>query len=154
MSSETADAPTWDLTHLIDLEAAGLEPSGETDGAAAVDALLEVAQRRADAFADEHEGKVAELDGPGLLAAMQELAAISELAGRALNYAHLSFAGDTADPAIGALLQSSSERATQLNTRLLFFELEWVAIDDELAKELLATDGLDFCRHHLSLIHI
>ncbi len=153
-TTETADAPTWDLTHLIDLESAGLEaPAGgeAPDGAAAVNLLLDEAQRRAEAFQAEHEGKVGELDGPGLLAAMQELAAISELAGRALNYAHLSFAGDTADPEIGALLQSSSERATQLNTSLLFFELEWVAIDDERADELLATEGLDFCRHHLEL---
>ncbi len=154
MSSTAESAPTWDLSHLIDLESAGVEPpagDGPLDGPAAVDALLTEAQRRADVFAAAHEGKVGELDGPGLLEAMTELAAISELAGRALNYAHLAFAGDTADPAIGALLQSSSERATQLNTTLLFFELEWVAIDDERAERLLATDGLDFCRHHLRL---
>jgi oligoendopeptidase F len=155
MSSTAAEsAPTWDLSHLIDLESAGVEPpegGGEPDGPAAVDALLAEAQRRADGFAEAHEGKVAELDGPGLLEAMTELAAISELAGRALNYTHLAFAADTADPAIGALLQSSSERATKLNTTLLFFELEWVAIDDERAEELLATEGLDFCRHHLRL---
>jgi oligoendopeptidase F len=82
---------------------------------------------------------------------MTALAAISDLAGRALNYAHLSFAADTADPEIGALLQASSERATAIRTQLLFFELEWVAIDDERAEQLLATDGLDFCRHHLRL---
>ena len=69
---------------------------------------------------------------------MERLARISELAGRALNYAHLRFAADTEDPAIGALLQRSSEKATSIQTRLLFFELEWVAIDDERAEELLA----------------
>ena len=82
---------------------------------------------------------------------MQRLARISELAGRALNYAHLRFAADTEDPAIGALLQRSSERATQIQTRLVFFELEWVEIDDERAEQLLAADGLDFCRHHLRM---
>jgi oligoendopeptidase F len=149
--SAPAPAPTWDLDHLIDLEDAGLDPLPDADGPAAVDALLTEAQRRADEFAAVYEGKVAELDGAGLRTAMEELAAISELAGRALNYAHLSFAADTADPAIGALLQSGSERATKLQTTLLFFELEWVAVDDERAEELLATDGLDFCRHHLRL---
>jgi oligoendopeptidase F len=150
--ADSAEAPTWDLTHLIDLDAAGLDGGGDPDdGAAAVDALLTEAQRRADEFAAAHEGKVADLDGPGLRDAMEELAAISELAGRALNYAHLRFAGDTADPAIGALLQSGSERATKLQTTLLFFELEWVELDDERADELLATYGLDFCRHHLRL---
>ncbi|MEO7198463.1 MAG: M3 family oligoendopeptidase, partial [Solirubrobacterales bacterium] len=90
-------------------------------------------------------------DGPGLKEAMEQLARISELAGRALNYAHLRFAADTADPTIGALLQKGSERATRIQTQLLFFDLEWVEVDDERAEELLATDGLDFCSHHLRL---
>ena len=114
-------------------------------------ALLDEADRRAAAFADRYEGSVGDLDGPGLQAAMTGLAEISDLVGRALNFAHLSFAADTADPKIGALLQSCSERATRISTRLLFFELEWVAIDDERAEQLLETEGLDFCRHHLRL---
>lgn len=146
---------TWDLEDLIDLEAAGLGTEGSEPAAddpeAAVAALLDEADRRSEIFAERYEGKVGDLDGPGLREAMEALAELSELVGRALNYTHLSFAADTADPKIGALLQSGSERATQINTRLLFFELEWVAIDDARAEELLATDGLDFCRHHLRL---
>ncbi|MGB2850943.1 MAG: M3 family oligoendopeptidase [Solirubrobacterales bacterium] len=146
---------TWDLEDLLDLEAAGLgteggEPAAD-DPEAAVAALLDEADRRSESFAERYEGKVGDLDGPGLREAMEALAELSELVGRALNYTHLSFAADTADPKIGALLQSGSERATQINTRLLFFELEWVAIDDARAEELLATEGLDFCRHHLRL---
>ena len=52
-------------------------------------------------------------------------------------------------PRNGALLQRVQERATAIETTLLFFELEWAALDDERAEELLAGDGLDFCRHHL-----
>ena len=63
----------------------------------------------------------------------------------------LRFSADTQDPAVGALMQSVRERATALNTKLLFFELEWVEIDDDRAQQLLATEGLDFCRHHLEL---
>jgi oligoendopeptidase F len=147
-----AATDTWELSHLIDLGDAGVgaEVAGD-DPTAAVDALLGEADRLAFEFAGEYEGKVAELDGPALREAMERLAKISDLAGRALNFAHLRFAADTADPANGALLQSSSERATTLQTHLLFFELEWVAIDDERAEKLLATDGLDFCRHHLRM---
>ena len=148
-----AATETWVLDELIDLGAAGVhvpEPEEMAEGAA-VDALLDEAARLADDFASELEGRVAGLDGPGLRDAMERLARISELAGRALNYAHLRFAADTEDPAIGALLQRSSERATSIQTRLVFFELEWVAIDDERADELLATEGLDFCRHHLRM---
>jgi oligoendopeptidase F len=131
----------WDLSHLLD--GAGREPRS------AVDAMLEEAQRRADAFAAEHAGKVAELDGPGLVAAMRELAAIEELAGRAGAYAQLSFSIDTADPPRGALLQRVQEKGTAIETALLFFQLEWAALDDARAEELLAAEGLDFARHHL-----
>jgi oligoendopeptidase F len=61
----------------------------------------------------------------------------------------LNFSIDTADPARGALLQRMQEKATAIETALLFFELEWAAVDDARADELLATDGLDFARHYL-----
>jgi oligoendopeptidase F len=80
---------------------------------------------------------------------MTELAALQELVGRAGSYAMLRFATATADPERGALLQRVQERGTQIETTLIFFELEWAALDDERAEELLAHDGLDFCRHHL-----
>jgi oligoendopeptidase F len=41
------------------------------------------------------------------------------------------------------------EQETAIQTTLLFFELQWAALSDERAEELLAGEGLDFCRHHL-----
>src|SRR3954454_3163318 len=131
----------WDLSHLLD--GAGDDPQ------AAVDALLADAQRRADAFAERYAGRLAELDGPGLVEAMKEFGAIEEIAGAAGTYAHLAFSVDTASPEHGALLQRVEEKGTQIETALLFFHLEWAALDDARAEELLATDGLDFARHHL-----
>src|SRR3954463_11888064 len=131
----------WDLSHL--LNGAGDDPQ------AGVDALLADAQRRADAFAERYAGKLAELDGPGLVEAMKELGEIEEIAGRAGTYAHLAFSIDTVSPANGALLQRVEEKGTQIETALLFFHLEWAALDDERAEELLAADGLDHARHHL-----
>ena len=46
-------------------------------------------------------------------------------------------------------MQKAQEQATAIETTLLFFELEWAALSDERAEELLDGDGLDFCRHHL-----
>jgi len=135
---------TWNLDDLLD----GLDP---TDPEAAVSELLDRADAASDEFAVTYEGRVSDLGGDGLIKAMNVLAEISEIAGRALNYAHLRFAADTADPENGALLQMGSERATTIQTKLLFFDLEWAALDDERAEELLATPGLDFCEHHLRL---
>jgi oligoendopeptidase F len=135
-------AVAWDLSHLLN-GASGQDP------AAAVDAMLEEGQRQADAFAEAHAGRVSELDGPGLVAAMRALADLQDLLGRAASYVMLSFSENTADPKRGALLQRMQEKATAIETRLLFFELEWAALDDDRAEELLATDGLEFARHHL-----
>ncbi|HEX2087012.1 MAG TPA: M3 family oligoendopeptidase [Solirubrobacteraceae bacterium] len=129
---------TWNLEDLVD----GQGPEG-------VERQLDEAQQRADAFAGRYAGKVAELDGPGLEEAMRELAAIAELGGRAGSYAHLDFSVDTQDPARGALVARVTERSTAIETKLVFFELEWAALDDDRAEELLAHPGLDFARHYL-----
>ncbi len=133
---------TWNLDDLLE----GVDASNPE---AAVAGLLDRADAEADEFASAYEGKVADLDGDGLKTAMERLAEISDLAGRALNYAHLRFAADTADPENGALLQMGSERATTIQTKLLFFDLEWAALDDDRAEELLSSPGLEFCEHHL-----
>jgi len=136
----------WDLGPLLDARSDAPDSTGDAGG---VEALLDDAQRRADAFAAAHAGNVAELDGAGLAAAMHELAVLQDLVGRAGSYAMLRFTTATADPERGALLQKVQERGTRIETALIFFELEWAALEDERADELLAHGGLGFCRHHL-----
>jgi oligoendopeptidase F len=131
----------WNLADLLD--GAGEERVGT---------LLDEAVARAEAFAERYRGAVASIDAAGLREAMEELATINELIGRAGSYVGLRFSTDTADPERGALLQSVQERATQLDTLLLFFELEWAALEDVRAEALLSADGLDFCRHHLRTV--
>ena len=140
--STTADpalqAAAWDL-----------EPLVEARGPAGVEQLLLEARDRSATFAERHRGRVSELDAAGLADAMHELAAIHDLAGRAGSYAMLWFTLDTTDPPRGALIQKAQELGAAIETQLLFFELEWNLIDEERAEELLAAEGLDFCRHHL-----
>lgn len=126
-----------------------LEPLVESKGPAGVEELLNEARDRAAGFAQGHRGQVAELGPEGLADAMHELAAIFDLTGRAGSYAMLSFTLDTTDPARGALIQKARELGAAIETQLLFFELEWNQLPDERAEELLAAEGLDFCRHHL-----
>ncbi len=128
----------WELDSLV---------GGE--GAEGVDSRLAEALERSRTFAARYAGKLGELDSAGLVEAMRELAAIQELVGRAGYYAALNFATDTADPANGALLQRVQEQETAIQTTLLFFELEWAALDDAAVEPLLAGDGLEFARHHL-----
>jgi oligoendopeptidase F len=133
-------AAEWDLQPLVD---------GDSD--AGVARQLEEAGARAGAFAERYAGTVGTLDAEGMREAMEELAAINELVGKASSYASLQFATDTADPARGALLAMMQERATEVETQLLFFELEWAAIPDEQAEAVLSDpdERYDFFRHHL-----
>jgi oligoendopeptidase F len=138
-SDPELQATAWDLEPLI----------ARDDAPGSVDQLLDEGRRRASAFAETYAGRIGELDAQALEQAMSELAEISELIGRAGSYASLQFSTDTADPGRGALLQRVQEVGTEMETKLLFFELEWAAVDDGRAEELLAAPGLDFCRHHL-----
>jgi oligoendopeptidase F len=133
------EAVAWDLGPLLD-----------GTGEAAVDAMLAEALQRAKAFAASYAGQLAALDGAGLATAMRELGALQELAGRVGSFAMLEFSTDTTDPARGARLAKVQERGTAIETTLLFFELEWAALDEARAAELLSHDGLDFCRHYLA----
>ena len=129
----------WDLDPLVDGE-----------GEAGVERLLDWASERARGFSERYAGRVGALATPAELAeAMRELVEINQAVGRAASYAMLRFATDTADPARGALLQRVQERGTEIETRVLFSDLEWAVLEDARAEELLAGEELEFCRHHL-----
>jgi oligoendopeptidase F len=126
-----------------------LDPLVDGQGEEGVRSLLAQGAERAEAFAASYAGRLAELDAAGLRGAMRELAELHELVGRAGSFASLRFAVDTADPQIGALLQHVQERATAIQTTLLFFELEWAELPDERAEELLAGEDSGFFAHYL-----
>ncbi|MEJ7893484.1 MAG: M3 family oligoendopeptidase [Solirubrobacteraceae bacterium] len=133
---DAVEEVAWDLTHLV-------------QDAAGVEALLASGLEQAAEFARTYRGGMESLDGAGLAAAMHALADIEDGVGRAYSYAALSFATDTADPPRGALLQRVQEQATAIQTQLVFWDLEWAALSDARAAELVAGDEIDFARHHL-----
>jgi oligoendopeptidase F len=116
-----------------------------------VDDLLDAADAQTVKLA-EARGTVASMDVAALVAFMSGMAALEETIGRAGSFASLRFATDTADPERGALMQKVQERATAIETQLLFFELEWAAVPAQQADALLADQSLAFCRHHLASI--
>lgn len=149
MAVTDVDPPEVDLAALDvawDIETLLPEP-----GDAGVDALLARALERADAL-EAARGRVASMDAAELAAFMQGLAEVADLVGRAGNYAHLAFSADTQTPANGARLMRVEERSTAINTKLVFFELEWAALPDARAEVLLADERLAFARHHLESV--
>lgn len=99
-------------------------------------------------------GQVGQLDAGGLADAMKATASVLDLIARASYHPMLSFSTDTTDPARGAALAHAQERSTQINTTLIFFELEWAAADDEHVADIINDERLDFCRHHLEQVRL
>ena len=119
-----------------------------------VDALKEdlaMSSELAEEFANSYRTKVADLDATGLAEAMTRLGEIQDKSGRAATYAFLDWTTDTADPDRGALLQEVRERTAQISSNVIFFELEWVALDDAAVLELLESPELRDSRHFLDV---
>ena len=137
MNVTDVDQVGWDLEPLLPVPGA----DGVRQLLAETEALV--------ARVEEFRGRIGELDATELADLHQKLAEISEHLGRAGNYVGLRFSVATDDPAVGALMQETQERATVLGSRLIFVELEWAEVPDERAEELLADERLAFVAPHL-----
>jgi len=133
-----ANGVRWDIAPLL-------------DGAPDVDSLLDAADRIADELVATGRGRIASMDAKELIAFHRRYAEMLDRAGRAGNFAQLTFAANTADPKNGALVAKVQERMTAMSTKLLFIELEWAEASDEHVDAVLGDpdSGLDFIRHHL-----
>jgi oligoendopeptidase F len=137
----SANGIAWDLH---DLYASFDDPQIGRD--------LETAHARARAFESAYRGTIAVPGGPSaehLLAAVIELESLSEQADRPLVFAHLLHASRTDDPEHGKLLARTREKRTEINKHLIFFDLEWVKVEDEPVRALLASGALAHYRHYL-----
>jgi oligoendopeptidase F len=145
MQSETIDPSglaagvCWDLT---DLYRDSEDP--------ALDADLDRALEQSREFEGRLRGRVSALTAVELCAAIDELESLNEPLARAACFSQLLFAGDTSNPRHGALLQHVQERITEIKNTLLFFELEWVALESEVADVLLRDPELQKRRHLLA----
>ena len=134
----TAHGVAWDLSTIL-------------DGAFNVDVLIDAAAVIASELVASGRGRIASMTAAELSAFHRRYAEMIELLGRASSFAGLTFAGDTTAPANGALVAHVQERATAINTQLLFIELEWALATDEHVDAVLASPDhdLDFIRYHL-----
>ena len=124
--STGAEEVTWDLGDLY----AAVDD-------AAIDQDLDEAHDRADELAQTYRGRIAELDAEEMRTLLQEYENIHELSRKAGSYAYLNWSVNTEEPANGALLQKATERASRLNQKLVFMELEWADTPDETAQAIM-----------------
>jgi oligoendopeptidase F len=135
-----AEGITWNLS---DLYSSLEDPQIEKD--------VKDTFSNAKSFEEKYRGKInSETITPTfLLKAVKELESISEQTGKLISYAYLMFATDTSNPKHGAFLQSIQEKTTEIRKHLMFFELEWIALPDEIANHLLEDEVLSRHSHFL-----
>jgi oligoendopeptidase F len=119
MNAINKNLPTWDLSDLYnDLK----DPDIRRD--------LDDAKSRSQAFQQSYQGKLNDLSGDELAAAIAEYEAISEICGKIGSFAQLMYAGDSSDAAIGQFYQFVQEEMTGISSLSLFFGLEINRIED------------------------
>jgi oligoendopeptidase F len=92
-------------------------------------------------FAADYEGKLAELDAAGLLAAVRRWERIQAVSGRLGSYAGLRYYQNTTDPGRSKFFGDMQTRLTDLTTPLVFFTLELNRVEDARLDRLLAEDA-------------
>ncbi|MCG3128080.1 MAG: Oligoendopeptidase F, plasmid [Phycisphaerae bacterium] len=134
--------PAWNLA---DLYRGVDDPQIRADLTAALD--------RAQSFHDQHSGRLlagANPDAAVLADALREYEAMLEPAAKAMVYAQLLHAADMGDPRHGGLVAMVAQQFTEIRARLMFFELEWMDVADDVAQRLLDDPRLAFRRHFLA----
>src|SRR5690625_3903268 len=65
------------------------------------------------------------------------------------SYARLLWSTDTSNAGYGKLVQQASELSSDIHQQLVFFDVEWLALDDEKARRLIESEELKHYKHHL-----
>ncbi len=114
---------------------------------------LRTALERAQRFAERYRNTINVAGGPEpawVVAAVTELESILEQTDKPAVYAGLLHAADSRPPAHGAAVAMTQERGSEIRNQLLFFDLEWIALDDALAKRVLDAPEAARYRHFLA----
>jgi oligoendopeptidase F len=125
------ELPRWDLSDLY--------PGSDSETLKRDLALL---ADDAEAFRERYQGRLADLSGAALGAAVETYERLQEASGRIMSYASLVHAGDLADPEIGRFFQTMQERINAVSTTLLFFTLELNRLEDAALEEKEADPAL------------
>ena len=141
MASNSAEGIRWDLSDLF---------SSHDD--ARVKSVLDECRKRAEAFSADFRGTISKPDGPApehLLKALKELEEIEEGLSRVSTYSGLLYAADSLKPDYQDLEQRVEQHSTGIRNLVLFFQLEWMDLDEEVAERLAGHPALENYRHYL-----
>ncbi|MDT8329192.1 MAG: oligoendopeptidase F, partial [Roseovarius sp.] len=127
--------PEWDLSDLYSGEDA---PELKRD--------LDWLETACAEFARDYEGKLADLDGLGLLECLHRDEKISNIAGRIMSFAGLRYYQLTIDGGRAKFMSDCQEKVTNHTTPLVFFSLELNRLSEE-ALTAMYVENADLVRY-------
>lgn len=105
---------------------------------------------QADNFAETYRGRVASLGTEQLLEAMEKYEELCETQLKLGNFAQLNWVTQTDDPDAGRFMAQIRQFMAEIDQKLMFFELEWREVPDEVAQQAEAP-ALNRYGHYLSV---
>ena len=128
----------WDLSDLYE----------STDSEKLENDKKEVKQL-ADDFAVKYRTRIKALTPKEFSAALQELEKIYDTVGRMNSFAYLIWSTNTEESRYGKLVSELTELSSQIQQKLVFFDVEWLEIDEEEAIHRINDESLSHYRHYL-----
>ena len=141
--TQTIDAPDWDLADLF---------NGPSDPV--IDREMSALAVQARHFRDTYAGRLPDLAGGEMAAAIASFEAMEDRLGRIVSYAQLLYAAQTEDAEVAQFFQSIQERATEIGSNLLFFGLEINQLDEGRLSTLCAHPGVAHYRPWLDNLRL
>ena len=102
---------------------------------------LEWLEAECRAYADDYEGKLAELDAAEMLRAIERDEKMDEVGGRIMSYAGLRYYQETTNGERAKFMSDMQDRITVMTAPLVFFSLEFNRIGDEAYEALMAANA-------------
>ena len=128
-TTEFGELPNWDLTDLYpDPDAPELSRD------------LDWLEAECKSFAEDYQGKLADLSPAEMLACVKRDEKISNIAGRIMSFAGLRYYQNTTDADRAKFMSDCQDRITTFTTQLVFFSLEFNAIEEEAYTNTFAAD--------------
>lgn len=106
-------------------------------------------RQQASDFAEKYRGKVAEFSPSQFRDALKEYEELMELMGKIGAFSYLTWTTNTENPDYGKMVQEANELSSEINQQLVFFDVEWMNVDDEQAQKLIRSDDLSTYKHYL-----
>lgn len=100
-------------------------------------------------FAQTYRGITAGLSAQEFEKALNYYEEILDLMGKIGSFSHLLWSTDTNNSAYGKLMQQANELSSEIHQQLVFFDVEWLQINEKKAQKLIKSEELSHFRHYL-----